>query len=134
MPAVALDLAIDARLSPSYVASDEERVGFYGRFAEAPNLAAVSRLARELRERDGPFPVEVKAFVGLTKLRHLAAGRRVATISERMTDAYTALGYPSNRPWLRRLNTRTAPGAVAPSCPTVHAQSMALGTHSLALG
>lgn len=85
-PQVALDLAIDARLSPGYVASDDERIALYGRFAEAENLAAVSRLTRELRERYGPFPAEVKAFVELAKLRHLAAGRGVATITEHMTD------------------------------------------------
>jgi transcription-repair coupling factor (superfamily II helicase) len=89
-PVVALDLAVDARLSPAYVASDEERIAFYGRFAEAGHLAAVSRLARELRERYGPFPLEVKAFVELAKLRHLATGRGVATITEHMTDVQIA--------------------------------------------
>jgi hypothetical protein len=44
------------------------------------------------------------------------------------------LGYPSNRPWLRRLDARADPGAGAPSWPAVHAQSVALGTHCLALG
>ena len=117
VPAVALDLAIDARLSPSYVASDEERIAFYGRFAEAANLAAVSRLARELRERYGPFPVEVKAFVELAKLRHLAAGRGVATISEHMTDVQIAfhgdtLDYDARR--LRELRFQVEPTRYPP--------------------
>ncbi|MDF1522870.1 MAG: CarD family transcriptional regulator, partial [Trueperaceae bacterium] len=60
-PPVAIDLGLDARLSPTYVADDDARIGFYGRFAEATGLAAVSRLARELREAYGPFPSEVKA-------------------------------------------------------------------------
>ncbi len=117
LPTVALDLAIDARLSPSYVASDDERIAFYGRFAEATNLAAVSRLARELRERYGPFPAEVKAFVELAKLRHLAAGRGVATITEHMTDVQIAfhgdaLDYDARR--IRELRFQVEPTRYPP--------------------
>ena len=116
-PRVALDLAVDARLSPAYIASDEERIAFYGRFAEAPNLAAVSRVARELRERYGPFPTEVKAFVELAKLRHLAAGRGVATITEHMTDVQIAfhgdsLDYDARR--IRELRFQVEPTRYPP--------------------
>lgn len=116
-PPVALDLAIDARLSPSYLASDDERIGYYGRFAEAANLAEVSRLARELRERYGPFPGEVKAFVELAKLRHLAAGRGVATIKEHMTDVQIAfhgdsLDYDARR--IRELRFQVEPTRYPP--------------------
>ncbi len=116
-PPVALDLAVDARLSPAYVASDEERIAFYGRFAEAANLAAVSRLARELRERYGPFPAEVRAFVELAKLRHLAAGRGVATITEHMTDVQIAfhddaLDYDARR--IRELRFKVEPTRYPP--------------------
>ncbi len=86
VPAVAIDLAIDARLSPTYVADDAARVASYGRLAEATSLADLSTVTRELRERYGPFPAEVKAFIDLAKLRLLAAGRGVASITEHMTD------------------------------------------------
>ena len=89
-PPVAIDLGIDARLPPTYVADDDARIGFYGRFAEAAGLAELSRLARELREAYGPFPAEVKAFVELAKLRALAAGKGVATITAHMTDVQVA--------------------------------------------
>ncbi len=85
-PQVAIDLNIDARLSPSYIGDDDRRIAFYGRLAEADNLAKVSRLAREMREEFGPFPDEVRAFVELAKLRLLAADRGVASIKEHMTD------------------------------------------------
>ena len=85
-PAVAIDLNVDARLAPEYLPDDDERIAYYGRFAEADGLAAVSRIARELRERHGPFPPEIAAFVELVKLRLLAEEKGVASIQEHMTD------------------------------------------------
>ncbi|MEX2535379.1 MAG: transcription-repair coupling factor [Trueperaceae bacterium] len=89
---VAIDLNLDARLSPSYIQDDDQRIAFYGRFAETDSLAEVGRIARELREAYGPFPTEVKAFVELVKLRLLAAERGVASIKEHMTDVEIAFG------------------------------------------
>jgi transcription-repair coupling factor (superfamily II helicase) len=91
-PAVALDLNLDARLSPSYIADDDRRIAFYGRLAETESLAEVGRIAREMREAHGPFPAEVKAFVELVKLRLLAAERGVVSIKEHMTDIEVAFG------------------------------------------
>ena len=85
-PVVAIDLNVDARLSASYLPDDDERIAFYGRFAEATGLAEVARIARELRAARGPFPPEVGAFVELVKLRLLAEGKGVASIQEHMTD------------------------------------------------
>ena len=89
-PPVAIDLGLDARLSPAYLADDDARSATYGRFAEARGLAEMSRLARELREAYGPFPPEVRNFVELAKLRLLAAGKGVATIQAHMTDVQVA--------------------------------------------
>lgn len=85
-PLVAIDLSVDARLSPGYVQDDDVRINFYGRFSETDSLAEVSRIAKELREAYGPFPAEVRAFVELTKLRLLAGGKGVVSIKEHMTD------------------------------------------------
>jgi len=84
--AVAIDLSLDARLSPSYVADDDARIAFYGRLSETDSLAEVGRIQREMRERYGPLPPEVQAFTELVKLRLLAAQKGVATITEHMTD------------------------------------------------
>jgi transcription-repair coupling factor (superfamily II helicase) len=83
---VAIDLSLDARLSPGYIADDEARISTYGRLAETDSLAEISRIQRELRENYGPLPPEVKAFLELTKLRLLAAQKGVVTITEHMTD------------------------------------------------
>ncbi len=83
---VSIDLNLDARLSPTYIQDDDVRINYYGRFSEAPNLATVSHIAKEMREAYGSFPAEVKAFVELVRLRLLAAGKGVATVKEHMTD------------------------------------------------
>jgi transcription-repair coupling factor (superfamily II helicase) len=81
-----IDLSLDARLSPSYIADDDMRIEYYGRLSETQSLAMVGRLAKELRERYGPIPEEVKTFIELVKLRLLASDKGVATIKEHMTD------------------------------------------------
>lgn len=85
-PAVAVDLDVDARLTPAYIQDDDVRIAFYGRLAETASLAEVGRISRELREQFGPMPPEVKAFVELVKLRLLAGAKGVASIKEHMTD------------------------------------------------
>jgi transcription-repair coupling factor (superfamily II helicase) len=89
-PSAAIDLSLDARLSPSYIVDDDARIAAYGRFASAANLADMSHAARELRERYGPFPDEVRHFIALAKLRLLATAKGVATITEHITDVQIA--------------------------------------------
>ena len=83
---VAIDLSLDARLSPSYIADDDARIAYYGKLSETDSLAEVARIQRDLRDRYGPLPAEVKVFTELVKLRLLAAQKGVATITEHMTD------------------------------------------------
>ena len=84
--AVAIDLSLDARLSSSYIADDDARIAYYGKLSETDSLAEVARIQRDMRERYGPLPAEVKVFTELVKLRLLAAQKGVATITEHMTD------------------------------------------------
>lgn len=81
---VTLDLQLSARLTPDYIPSPEARSRFYGRLAETRNLAQLSRIARELKERYGPAPQEVENFLALTKLRLVAESKGVVSITEDM--------------------------------------------------
>ena len=83
---VSIDLGLDARLSPSYIVNDDERIGFYGRLSETDSLAEIGRIQREMRERYGPMPEEVKTFTEIVKVRLLASQKGVVTIAEHMTD------------------------------------------------
>jgi transcription-repair coupling factor (superfamily II helicase) len=79
---VTLDLQLSARLTPDYIPSPEARSRFYGRLAGCKNLAQLSRLAKELKERYGPAPQEVENFLNLTKLRLLSESKGVVSITE----------------------------------------------------
>jgi transcription-repair coupling factor (superfamily II helicase) len=91
---VAIDLSVDARLSPSYIQNDELRIEYYGRLSEAEGLAEVVRIAKQLREEFGPMPNEVKAFIDLVKLRILALEKNVSSIKETMTEIQMVFGTP----------------------------------------
>ncbi|MDZ7706062.1 MAG: transcription-repair coupling factor [Trueperaceae bacterium] len=83
---ITIDLSIDARLSPSYIADDAARVGYYGRLSEASSLGDINQIRSELRGYYGPPPADVRAFLELVRLRLLAAQRGVVSINEHMTD------------------------------------------------
>ncbi len=81
-----IDISLDARISPSYITSDDMRIEYYGRLSETTSLAKVTHVAKEMRERYGPIPAEVKAFIDLAKLRLLASDKGAISIKEHMTD------------------------------------------------
>ena len=90
-----IDLSLDARLSPSYIADDDLRIEYYGRLSETQNLATIGTISKELRERFGPIPAEVKTFIELAKIRLLAADKGVANIKEHMTDVQLSFAHES---------------------------------------
>ncbi len=79
---VSIDLAVSARLTPDYVPEAAERSRLYGRLAETGNLARLSRLVKETREKYGPPPPEVQNFFDLTRLRVIAEQKGVLSITE----------------------------------------------------
>ncbi|WP_337870256.1 transcription-repair coupling factor [Meiothermus sp.] len=114
---VTLDLQLSARLSPEYIQSPAARSRYYGRLAETRNLAQLSRIARELKERYGPAPQEVENFLALTRLRLLAEGRGVVSITEDMLHLQiafqtSALDYDAKA--LRALPFRVEPTQYPP--------------------
>jgi len=92
---VTIDLQLSARLTPEYIPSPAARSRYYGRLAECKNLAQLSRLAKELKERYGPAPQEVENFLALTKLRLLAEARGVLSITENLLHLQIAFANPS---------------------------------------
>lgn len=79
---VTLDLSVSARLTPEYIPSPAARSRYYGRLAEAKNLAQLSRIVKEIKERYGPAPEEVDNFLSISKLRLLAESKGVVSITE----------------------------------------------------
>ncbi|MDX2005822.1 MAG: CarD family transcriptional regulator [Meiothermus sp.] len=92
---VTLDLQVSARLTPEYIPSPAARSRYYGRLAETKNLASLSRIVRDMKEKYGPAPLEVDNFLALTKLRLVAEGKRVVSITEDML--YLNIAFESSR-------------------------------------
>jgi transcription-repair coupling factor (superfamily II helicase) len=92
---VAIDLPVNARLTPEYFGNEDERIGAYGRISDARTLVALSRVERDLRKRFGPPTPEVQSFLDLAKLRLTALSRRVLSISDSMTGITVTFAYKS---------------------------------------
>lgn len=90
-----LDLQVSARLTPEYIPSSAARSRYYGRLAEVKNLASLSRIVKEIKERYGPAPEEVDNFLALTKLRLLAESKGVVSITEDML--YIQVAFENSR-------------------------------------
>jgi transcription-repair coupling factor (superfamily II helicase) len=91
-PRLAIDLKVDARLTPSYLPEEIERIEYYGRLSESVNLAEISRVERELKSRHGPLTREVQNFLDLARLRVVAQSKNVLMISETMTAIQVTFG------------------------------------------
>ncbi|RDI96495.1 transcription-repair coupling factor [Meiothermus sp. QL-1] len=114
---VTLDLQLSARLTPEYIPSPAARSRYYGRLAECKNLAQLSRLVKELKERYGPAPEEVENFLALTRLRLLAEGRGVVSITEDLIYlqiAFAKPGFDYDAKALRELPFRVEPTQYPP--------------------
>jgi transcription-repair coupling factor (superfamily II helicase) len=91
-PRLAIDLKVDARLTPSYLPEEVERIEYYGRLSESVNLAEISRVERELKSRHGPLTREVQNFLDLARLRVVAQSKNVLMVSETMTAIQVTFG------------------------------------------
>ncbi len=85
-PRLAIDLKISARLEPSYIPEELERIEYYGRLSESTSLGEISRVEREMKSKHGAVPLEVQNFLDLARLRVLGTAKGVMSISETMTQ------------------------------------------------
>jgi transcription-repair coupling factor (superfamily II helicase) len=82
---LAIDLGVNARLTPDYLPEEAERIEYYGRLSEAATLSEITRVEKELKSRHGPPPREVQSFLDLARLRVVAANKNVVAVAESMT-------------------------------------------------
>ncbi len=85
-PRLAIDLKINARLEPSYIPEELERIEYYGRLSESTTLGEISRVEREMKSKHGSVPLEVQNFLELARLRVLGTAKGVMSIGETMTQ------------------------------------------------
>ncbi len=92
-PSVVIDLPVEARLTVEYFGDEVHQVAAYGQLGEVRSLPALRRLERSWQRSFGPLPLEVASCVALTRLRLLAAQKRVASISAGRTQLEVQFRY-----------------------------------------
>jgi transcription-repair coupling factor (superfamily II helicase) len=78
---VRIDLPVDARLPPDYIASDRLRLEAYRRLAAAGDDAAVGSVVEELTDRYGPLPEPATRLVAVARLRLLCRQFGITEVS-----------------------------------------------------
>ncbi len=83
---LAMDLGVNARLEPTYIPEEVERIEYYGRLSESGSLREISQVEREMKSRHGPVPREVQNFLDLARLRVVGTSKGAVSINETMTQ------------------------------------------------
>ena len=80
-----LNLRIDLRLKPSYVAEARDRILIYKRAADASRQAEIDALEADLRDRFGPLPLEAADLVAYARARLLAESMGISKLDRTAT-------------------------------------------------
>ncbi len=78
-----LNLGLDARIPPEYVASEQQRLRAYKRIAEVNGEEEASRMLSELEDRYGPAPDAVKTLLRFARVKGMAQRMGVEAVDRR---------------------------------------------------
>jgi transcription-repair coupling factor (superfamily II helicase) len=76
-----VDLPLRAYLPEEYIPDLDTRLGLYQKLAALNSVGGVDDLAKELADRFGPLPVEVRNMIYVVRVKALATSARVESIS-----------------------------------------------------
>ena len=79
----ALNLALDIRIPPEYIADENQRLRAYRRIAATRNTEERDPIAKELEDRYGPVPEAVKSLLEYAALKSSAEGLGIERIDRR---------------------------------------------------
>lgn len=80
-PPVTVDVPLTRFLPAEYVGSEAERLRLYRRLASVGAANELGEIVSELRDRFGPFPVEVENLITAVEIKLAAIAARVNTVS-----------------------------------------------------
>jgi transcription-repair coupling factor (superfamily II helicase) len=78
-----LNLGLDIRIPPKYVADEAQRLRTYKRIADAKTPEEAARVREELSDRYGPVPEEVRNLISFSVLKNYAARAGVESVDRR---------------------------------------------------
>jgi transcription-repair coupling factor (superfamily II helicase) len=79
----ALNLGLDIRIPPDYIADENQRLRAYRQIANAADAAARDRAEKELEDRYGPVPEAVRNLLAYSALKTLAEQAGVEVVDRR---------------------------------------------------
>ena len=79
----ALNLGLDIRIPPDYIADENQRLRAYRQIANAADAAARDRAEKELEDRYGPVPEAVRNLLAYSALKTLAEQIGIEAIDRR---------------------------------------------------
>ncbi len=82
-----LNLGLDIRIPPEYIADEAQRLRSYKRIADAKDEEQARKIADELADRYGPAPVEVSNLLRFSLLKTMAQRAGVESIDRRQMVA-----------------------------------------------
>lgn len=80
-PSITVDLPLTRFLPAEYVGNEAERLRLYRRLAAVATPGELEEIVGEMRDRFGPFPVEVENLVTAVEIKLAAGEARVNTVS-----------------------------------------------------
>jgi transcription-repair coupling factor (superfamily II helicase) len=79
----ALNLGLDIRIPPDYIADENQRLRAYRQIANAADAAARDRAEKELEDRYGPVPEAVRNLLAYSALKTLAEQAGIEVVDRR---------------------------------------------------
>ncbi len=71
---------LEARIPINYIKEARLRIDFYRKLAMSASLSEIEQLAADLKDRFGSLPKQVKALIGITKIRCLAEQKNILVV------------------------------------------------------
>jgi len=98
----ALNLGLDIRIPPDYIADENQRLRAYRQIANAAGAAARDRAEKELEDRYGPVPEAVRNLLAYSALRPWRS--RPASKSSTGAITYWNIKFHQETAWIRRVS------------------------------
>ncbi|MDA8773500.1 helicase-related protein [Chlamydiia bacterium] len=78
---VKLSIPVDAYIPTRYIRDTESRLAIYHQFVSIKTVADADKILEQIKEQHGPYPDEVNALAGVSKIKCVAKQQNISGIS-----------------------------------------------------